>query len=78
MSDGLYSPERRDIMKTIKIFDGMELETENGRTKYPDMKLFDEMNLTDNQRLDIIRHLFAWHEVDLSKAYGEKFIIRTY
>lgn len=66
-------------MKTIKIFDGIELETRNGKTKFPDMTLFDKaFKCTDEQRLEIIRHLMGYRELDLTSIVGNICIIRTY
>jgi len=66
-------------MKEIKIFDGMEIETNEGIERFPDMTLFDTViKCTQEQRLEIIRNLMAFHEVDLSKFVNQKCIIRVY
>lgn len=66
-------------MKTIKIFDGVEMETDSRTYKYADMTIFDEaLKCTDDQRLEIIRHLMGFRELDLSEIVGKKCIIRTY
>lgn len=45
-------------MKTIKIFDGIKVTTDDDVKKYPDMTAFDKaINCTEEQRSDIIRVL---------------------
>ena len=56
-------------MKTIKIFDGIKVTTDDNVIKYPDMTAFDEaVSCTEEQRDDIIRGLLMnGGMVDLSK-----------
>lgn len=60
-------------MKTIKMFDGVKLTTDDEIKKYPDMTVFDEaVNCTEEQRGDIIRLLLMYHTVDLSQFTAKK------
>lgn len=56
-------------MKTIKIFDGIKVTTDDDVRKYPDMTAFDTaVRCTDEQRSDIIRSLLmCGGTVDLSE-----------
>ena len=55
-------------MKTIKLFDGVQVTTKDEIKKYPDMTVFDEViNCTDQQKEDIIRLLIGFGTVDLSE-----------
>lgn len=56
------------MVRTIKMFDGIKLTTDEEVKKYPDMTVFDEaINCTKEQRSDIIRLLLICHTVDLGQ-----------
>jgi hypothetical protein len=66
-------------MKTIKLFDGVKVTTDNEIEKFPDMTVFDKcLTCTDDQRKDIIRELMCFHTLDLTKVVGKQFILDLY
>ena len=58
--------------RTIKIWDGINLITSEGVTfcESP-AELWEHINCTDEQKTDIIRHLYCFHHLDLTEACGK-------
>ena len=65
--------------KTIKLYDGIKVCTEDGTTTYPDMTALDAYNIQEEYKLDVIRHLMAFGTLDLTEAYrGRKVVFTLY
>ena len=61
--------------KTIKLYYGIKVCTEDGTTTYPDMTALDAYNVQEEYKLDVIRHLMAFGTLDLTEAYGGHTVI---
>jgi len=63
-------------MKTIKLFDGVQVTTKDEIKKYPDMTVFDEcLNCDEESKRNIIQQLLCFHTFDISKACGGQRVI---
>ena len=60
------------MSKTIKLFDGIKLTTDEEVKKYPDMTVFDVLKCTEEQKSDIIRGLLIFGTLDLSEITKAK------
>jgi hypothetical protein len=65
-------------MKTLKMFEGVRIETEDETENCKDMTVFDIINCTDEQKTDIIRMLLINGTIDLSKLVNQKCILTLY
>jgi len=65
-------------MKTIKIANGVRLTTDEGTKECADMTVFDVVKCTDEQRIEIIRNLMAFHKIDFTPIIGRLLVMELY
>ena len=57
-------------MKSIKLYDGINVTLNDETEFFPDMKAYDFLRIPDELRINITRHLMAFRSMDLTAAYG--------
>lgn len=65
------------MSKTIRLYDGIRVETDRETKNYPNMDALDVFNIQPEFRVDVIRHLMAFHTLDLTQAYNGKKVVFT-
>ena len=55
-------------MKEIKLFD-VDLYVDGERFHYEDNEWMDDINIPNDMKTDLLRHLMCFHRVDLTEAY---------
>ena len=56
-------------MRTIKLYEGIDLTVDGQKHFCPDMTAFDMVNIPDDARMAVLQRLMAFGYMDLSPAY---------